>query len=104
MTMLVALILLAGGDGPISKFSTRSPDAVVTSARAMGDVERCLIDADGRLPPNVYRQPDRPDEVTLLWLGPNGLAQARADIHREQTGSKVTSWGVGKAARTCAGA
>lgn len=85
----------------MSKFDGRSPDAVILSKRSLGDVERCLIDADGKLPPNVYRQPDRPDrpdDVTVLWLGPNELAQSRADVHREGGGSRVTSWSIPKVA------
>lgn len=101
--MLFALILLAAGDGPISKFAARTPDAIIASQRSIGDVERCLIDSDGRLPPIVYRQPDKPDDVTIIWTGPYGLAQARADIHREGAGSKITSWTFAKAAKLCAG-
>lgn len=101
--MLFALILLAGGDGPISKFASRAPDAVIVTRRPSGDIERCLIDAEGRLPPLVYRQPDNPDEVTIVWTGPNGLAQARIDIRRAGAGSKITSWSSAKAAKMCAG-
>lgn len=101
--MLIALILLAGGDGPISKFASRTPDAVIASQRPVEDVERCLIDTDGRLPPVVYRQPDKPDDVTIVWTGPNGLAQARVDIHRVGSGSQITSWAFAKAANICAG-
>ncbi|MFZ1742661.1 MAG: hypothetical protein WAT93_07395 [Pontixanthobacter sp.] len=31
------------------------------------DVERCIIDTDNIGKPWVYRQPDRPNEVMLVW-------------------------------------
>jgi|GEM_PF-6686788 len=94
------LLMLAG---PISKFEAKPPLNTIESRRPMEDVERCLIDMDGLLAPNVYRQPDRPDHVTLIWKSPNGISVGRVDIKRVVLGSVLTSWFPAKQVNACAG-
>lgn len=106
----LALSTLAGmqaavAEGPISKFNEKAPVADYRSGRKMEDIERCLIDMDGWLAPNVYRQPDKPNEVTLLWITGGlsaGKAAARVDLLREPGGTHVRSWMPAKQARACA--
>lgn len=93
------------GAGPISKFDDRAPVADYVSPKALPDIERCLIDMAGWLAPNVYRQPDRPNQVTLLWIAGGtgaGLAAARIDLTQTADGTKVRSWMPAKQARECA--
>ena len=105
--MFIAMILAGalGGAGPISKFDDKAPEAELSSSKPLGDVERCLIDLSGIPAPNVYRQPDRPDDVTLLWLANgsfNGTAIGRADLHRTPSGTRVRLWLKDKSAQACA--
>jgi len=95
----------AQAQGPISKFDEKPPVAEYRSANSLEDIERCLIDMEGWLAPNVYRQPDRPDQVTLLWIAGGmyaGKAAARVDLVRDGTGTQVKSWMPAKQARACA--
>lgn len=95
------LVLSLGAAGPASKFDGKHPDVSEASARTLGDIERCLIDADGLLAPIVYRQPDRPNDVRILWSRGNGLTQARADLSSSPRGVLVRAWGVEKQVRAC---
>jgi hypothetical protein len=95
----------AAAQGPISKFGEKAPVAEYRSASRLEDIERCLIDMEGWLAPNVYRQPDRPDQVTLLWIAGGmyaGKAAARVDLVRDGAGTRVKSWMPAKQARACA--
>lgn len=93
MILTAALMLLgATQEGPIGKFSDRKPQVKVATERSLGDVERCLIDLAGMQAPTVYRQPDRPDDATLIWFNPNGLSSARVDLRRTQSGTEITAW------------
>lgn len=101
--MLWIVAVLAGG--PISQFDHRPPVADYVTSRALEDVERCLIDLDGWGAPSVYRQPDAPDKVTLIWFKGGtfaGLANARLDLERMTTGTRVRSWMPAKQAKDCA--
>lgn len=90
--------------GPLSKFDDRKPELEITAPSKLEDIERCLINMDGWLAPIVYRQPDRPDDVSLLWLGPNGLASAKVELHRSGSGTSVKSWMPAKQVAACTGA
>lgn len=105
MIALAAGAALCCGAGPISKFDAKAPIADYVSTASLEQIERCLIDMDGWLAPNVYRQPDRSDQVTLLWIAGgslNGTAAARVDLKREAMGTHVRSWMPAKQARACA--
>jgi hypothetical protein len=104
--MLAASASQAGA-GPISKFDNRPPVGEYETSRSVEEIERCLIDMDGWLAPNVYRQPDRPNEVTLLWISggtPAGTAAARIDLRKTASGSHAKSWMPAKQALACIGA
>ena len=92
--------------GPLSKFSERSPVGDYISSRSLEDIERCLIDMDGWLAPNVYRQPDKPNEVKILWISGGmsaGLSAARVDLTKTPDGgTRVISWMPAKQAKACA--
>ncbi len=105
MIAMLSLAAALGAAGPLSKFEGKKPDAEIVSAKEIGDIERCLIDLSGVPAPNVYRQPDRPDDVTILWLANgafNGTALGRADLHRTPRGTQVKLWIKDNAARRCA--
>ena len=105
--LLIAMGLTASGpafaEHPISKFDSRTPDLEMASKRTLNDIERCLIDAEDWPAPNVYRQPDRPNEVTLIWPNQWPFTYARVDLTRgPDGGTKVRSWKMAKQARNCA--
>lgn len=52
--------------------------------------------------PYVYRQPDRPDDVMLIWQGTPGLTKARVDLKRVGNRTFVKAWMDNDAARECA--
>jgi hypothetical protein len=89
----------------MGKFEARALAADYRSPAKLEDIERCLLDMNGWLIPNVYRQPDRPDDVMLIWLGGGaaaGIAAARIDLHRDLNGTHVRSWMPAKQALVCA--
>ncbi|MFZ3484217.1 hypothetical protein [Sphingomonas sp. 3-13AW] len=109
MKIMVAPILMLLSapaiSGPLSKFDEKEPVADYVTSASIGDVERCLIDMDGWLAPNVYRQPDRPDRVTLVWIAggvSSGKAAARVDLTTGDKGTHVRSWMPAKQALACA--
>jgi hypothetical protein len=99
---LVLSMAGAANAGPISKFDDRKPVADYLSTAPLNDVERCLVDMDGWLLPYVYRQPDRPDEVRLMWTDSNGLTSARVDLRREGRGTRIRIWMKARQALDCA--
>ncbi|WP_294358481.1 hypothetical protein [uncultured Sphingomonas sp.] len=102
-TVLAAVTLSSAG--PIAKFQSRPPLAEYDSAVQAGDVERCLIDLPQAPAPSVYRQPDRPDDVMLIWFKApevGGAILYRVDLHRTATGTHVRSWMPAKQVAECA--
>lgn len=105
MVAILALAALLAGDptGQVAKFETRPPDGQYVSNAAIGDVERCLIRTGS--PPQVYRQPDRPDDVTMVWTSAGvsaGNAAARVDLRKIAAGTLIRSWLSMKLVRACA--
>jgi hypothetical protein len=92
---------LPASAGPISKFDDNTPAAAFTTARGLADVERCLIDMDGWPLPVTYRQPDRPDRVTIMW-SVSDKALGRVDLAATPSGTAVTAWIKGKQFERCA--
>jgi len=91
-------------EGPISKFQGRPPVIERRSAKSIGDIERCLIDLPGVPIPNVYRQPDRPNKATIIWIANgqfNGTAMARADLEGDEDGTSVRLWLKDASAQAC---
>ncbi len=89
--------------GQVAKFNGRSPQAAYVTAAKLEDVERCLIGVGS--PPQIYRQPDRPDDVTIVWTASGvaaGSAAARVDLKRDAAGTRVTSWFSEKMVGPCA--
>ena len=69
---------------------------------ALFDIERCLTDMDGWPVPYVYRQPDRVNEINILWVVIDGKTAARAHLLKSDTGVIVRIWGAaGNQARSC---
>ena len=93
--LCVMMMATSVSAGPISKFGDREPNASFVTSRAAGDIERCLIDVDGVMAPHVYRQPDRPDAVQIIYPGgfPAGVKSvARVDLADAAAGTKVSIW------------
>jgi len=94
--LLAAMVL-----GPISKWDSKTPDHQYVSDVSIGDAERCLIDADGLSAPMVYKQADRPEVATVIYLAPNGVAGIRIDLIAKENGLHVTAWEAPKRALVC---
>ncbi|ESZ88343.1 MAG: hypothetical protein Q27BB25_04530 [Blastomonas sp. CACIA14H2] len=88
--------------GPFSKYESRQLEHDYQSRANMYDVERCIIDVDGWPPPLVFRQPDKPDRVTIIWTEDMG-AGGRLDLIQRDAMLEVRGWSrVPKAITTCA--
>jgi len=99
VAMVIATVAQAApGGGLISSF-LRKPGVELRSAKTMGDIERCLIDLPSRDAPNVYRQPDRPDSVMIIWKYP--ATGARVDLHQTDKDVRVVSWQETDSIRPC---
>lgn len=93
---------IAAVAGPFSKYETRQLEHDYQSRAKIFDVERCIIDVDGWPPPLVFRQPDRPNQVTLIWTEDAG-AGGRLDLIQKEAMLQVRGWSrVPKAITTCA--
>lgn len=100
MIEAVALMLAAG---PISKWDERAPDLSYASSAPIYEIERCLIDMPNAVAPSVYRQPDRPGEVTLVWPNQFGNSIGRVTLSGSDTRTAVRSWRVrGESVLSCA--
>jgi len=79
---VIPFILLANATfaGPISKFDDKTPDFEGTSNIALFDLERCLTDLDGYVVPVVLRQPDRPNEINLIWVVSGSVSFGRVHL------------------------
>lgn len=95
------LIAAGGVCGPISKFEKGSPSASYLSNRKLEDIERCLTDVGYPSAPLVFRQPDRPDDVTLLWTT-GSASVGRVDLRRSGAATSVTVWMLVKVVKPCA--
>lgn len=96
--ILATALLLAGG--PFGKFDERPPEVDTESAVTIFDVERCLIDIPRYPAAQVYRQPDRPDQVQLLWLS-DMKTIGRVDLQKSAKGTHVRGWNVIDRMREC---
>lgn len=93
--MLLSLLLILA-DGPISKWETKTPDLAYQSEAGIYDIERCMIDMPKQLVPVAFRQPDRPDEVTLIFPDQYGLSSGRVTLKKVSGGTAVTAWSMPK--------
>ena len=53
----------------VGSYNGKDPDRVIQTQRGLYDLERCIIEIDGPSVPSAYRQPDRPGEVLIAWVG-----------------------------------
>lgn len=88
------ILLLIAAQGQVAKFDNRPPIAEYESSRTIGEIERCLIRSAA--PPIVYRQPDRPADVSIVWPGVSlsaGNAAGRVDLQSLGEGrTMVRNW------------
>lgn len=101
--LLSAIALCASqvSAGPISKFDKKKPDLETISSVPLFDLERCLTDMPWQLP-LIYRQPDRPGEVKMLWVFDSASAISRIDLSVTPSGVAVKVWNLKiDAVRSC---
>lgn len=93
---LVVLAVCSGvicGAGPLDGFF-KGPGEEHSSRAALGDIERCLIE-NSSAAPLVYRQPDRPNVVTLIWentFTKPSIPVARIELVQGPDAVTVRSW------------
>ena len=92
--------VMAGG---INKFDSKAPEINAVSSKNIYDIERCLIHMDRISIPYVYRQPDRPNEVMLIWQSNGQTTVSRADLKKVDSGTHVRIWTASNEAHDCVG-
>lgn len=66
----------------------------------MYDLERCMIEVDAPIMPQVYRQPDRPQRTLFVWDGGGGVGGVSAAAQLDGIeNAKITFWGREKILR-----
>lgn len=100
-TLLAAAGLFASAAGA-SVTPNKAPSSDYASRTAVGQIERCLLDLPGWPAPIVYRQPDRPDDVAIVWTADPGRVINRVELHRTGDTTQVRAWMPEKQLRSCA--
>ncbi|MBA2935304.1 hypothetical protein HZF05_14545 [Sphingomonas sp. CGMCC 1.13654] len=66
----------------IGKALQRPVSLTLNSSKGIFDLERCIVLLDGPGGPSVFRQPDRPDDDMIAYIG-NGMAVTNViTLHR----------------------
>ena len=73
----------------------KSPESTAEVPMNLFDVERCVIDTDNIGKPWVYRQPDRPEAVMLVWES-SDFGDATVLEMRGLQNIKIKFWGRNK--------
>ena len=87
---MIELLLIAAS--ALTKWDTRVPKLDYISKANIYDAERCLINTDEMNLAFVYRQPDRPNNVTLTWVGSTMNTRARVDMTQKGESLHVIGW------------
>ncbi len=103
--ILMMVALAAQSVGTLERTEAKPAEADYVSRSGLGEIERCLISSPEFGLPTVYRQPDRPNASTLVWLKWGDFAGAlRGHVRLEETpaGTHVRSWMPANAVLVCA--
>lgn len=92
LLLLVASPVLADDIGGVS---AKPPEFTAEVQMNLFDVERCVIDTDNIGKPWVYRQPDRPEDVMLVWES-SDLGAATVLEMRGLQNIQIKFWGRNK--------
>jgi hypothetical protein len=70
--LLASAIIVLSAPSPaladdIGGVRKKQPEFSAGSQKGLFDIERCMIDTDNIGKPWVYRQPDMPERVMLVW-------------------------------------
>lgn len=77
----------------------KAPEFTATVPLNMYDIERCVIDTDNIGKPWVYRQPDRPNDVMLVWESSDLGNATVLEMHKQNSTTSMKFWGRNKAWR-----
>lgn len=70
------------------------------TVKNMYDLERCIVEVDAPIMPHIYRQPDRPQRVLIVWDGGGGLGGVSAALQIDGIErASVAFWGREKILR-----
>lgn len=101
LAALAALSCTPASAADVTGLMKTTPVFAGASNKSMYDLERCMIGVDSPVMPQVYRQPDRPEQVLFVWDGTGGgLGGVSAAAQIDGTSnSKLTFWGREKILR-----
>lgn len=97
--VFVACVPAAAIADDIGGVRKKEPEFVASVELNIFDVERCVIDTDNIGKPWVYRQPDRPDDVMLVWESSDFGDATVLEMHRDGRDLRLKFWGRNKAWR-----
>lgn len=98
--LLLAFAPTAAWTADLAGLIKTQPVFAMTTSKRMYDLERCMIEVDAPTMPHVYRQPDRPDRVMLVWDGGDGLGGVSAAAQLEGVdNARIAFWGREKILR-----
>jgi hypothetical protein len=83
----------------IGSVRKKVPEFSATVPMNMFDIERCVIDTDNIGKPWVYRQPDRPNDVMLVWESSDFGNATVLEMHKDGNTTTMKFWGRNKAWR-----
>ena len=93
MPSLIAMVVASAVATPaaainIKEAAQRRVEAEASSIKSLYDLERCIIDIDAGTAPNIYSQPDRPNEALIVYSS-SGLIYALIQLEKSQTGTAL---------------
>lgn len=100
IVMLAALVAATPGyAADVAGLMKTVPVFSKVTGKNMYELERCMIEVDGPIMPHVYRQPDRPQRVMMVWDGGGGVGGRQCGgPDRWDRGCKGDVLGQGKGA------
>ena len=92
---LILLLASPASADSIGAVRAKPPEFTAKVPLALFDVERCVIDTDNIGKPWVYRQPDRPEDVMLVWESSDLGSATVLEMHGLQN-VEMKFWGRNK--------
>lgn len=99
LSLIVLLIFSSAQAADIGGVRAKPAEFTASVVLNSFDVERCIINRDSIGIPIIYRQPDRPDDVTFVWQSSDFGNVTVLEMHRQSGVVEMKFWGRNKAWR-----
>lgn len=96
--LMIAPVVAPAAD--VAGLTKTQPVFSSATTKNMYDLERCIIEVDAPIMPHIYRQPDRPQRVLIVWDGGGGLGGVSAALQIDGIErASIAFWGREKVLR-----